>query len=315
MTVIQNVIARLSNVTCVTNYRYNIVNRISTSVFQYTPKQSVEEKLGIKPRPKRPYTPFLRFSLQQRTSVIQQNPQANQKDILKLIAEEWKNVDESVKSQLQAQFKKEWLKYLEDCKEYDKLLSPVDREEIAKAKEEAKTVKEKRILRKTKKDLGCPKKPGSSYVYFMKSKLPERGDTPFKEFQQKIKAEWEKLPELQKDRFEQLYKKDMEDYREKMSLWTKKMNEEGHSFSTKKQRVGPKRPASSYFHFLRSKLLHRGETPFKEYQKKVREEWEKLPPNEKKKYEDMYKREMEEYKTLKADWSEGQKAKTGVRRQ
>nr|BAN20517.1 mitochondrial transcription factor A, putative [Riptortus pedestris] len=298
MTVFQNVIARLSNNSYIANYRCSLVNRISTSVYQYTPKQSVEEKLGIEPRPKRPSTPFITFVSQHRPIITQQNPHASPQEIVKLLTEEWKKLDESVKVKLKTDFKKDWQDYINKCTEYDNLLSPHDRENIEKAKEEAQYVKEKRLLKKQMKDLGCPKRPGSSYLYFMKSKLPERGDTPFLEFQKKVKEDWKKLPELQKGRFEQLYHKDMDEYRQKMTLWTKKMEEEGKFMLTKKGKEsdGPKKPGSSFIYFMKSRLLDRGETPYKEFQLKLREEWANMPDSQKKKFEELRNKEMEEYK-------------------
>ena len=69
-------------------------------------------------------------------------------DLMKTVAEEWKNLDATKKDNLVGQFKKDWSKYLEDCKKYDEMLSPGEKDKIKIEKEEAKILQAKRILKK-----------------------------------------------------------------------------------------------------------------------------------------------------------------------
>ncbi|CAH1400426.1 unnamed protein product [Nezara viridula] len=197
--------------------------RFNTSVLNATPKKTIEEKLGIPRRPKRPPTSFMIFASERRPALIQQNPDKKPSALIKMISEEWKILDESKKKELQERFKKDWVKYLQDSKNYDESLSPGEKERIKIEKEEAKILQAKRTLKKKRAELGCPKKPGSSYMYFMQTKLKERHGESFVEFQQKVRKQWEDLPSSEKKKFEEMYKKDLEEYREKMAEWNKQM--------------------------------------------------------------------------------------------
>ncbi|XP_014287507.1 transcription factor A, mitochondrial [Halyomorpha halys] len=197
--------------------------RFNTSLFNATPKKTIEEKLGIPSRPKRPPSGFMIYASERRPILIQQNPDKKLTELVKIITQEWRNLDKSKKDEFQERFKKKWMKYLEETKKYDESLSPGEKERIKIEKEEAKILQAKKILKKKRSELGCPKKPGSSYMYFMQSKLSERHNESFMDFQQKLKVQWKDLPESEKKKYEEMYKKDMEEYREKMAEWNKQM--------------------------------------------------------------------------------------------
>lgn len=227
MPAIREIFCKLANCNV---YGFHLwTRRFNTSLFNSTPKKTIEEKLGIPRRPKRPPTAFMIFANERRPALIQQNPEKKPSALMKIISEEWKVLEKSKKDVLQENFKRDWMKYLADAKNYDESLSPGEKERIKIEKEEAKILQAKRTLKKKRSELGCPKKPGSSYMYFMRAKLPERhNDEPFAEFQQKVKKQWESLPALEKKKFEEMYKKDMEEYREKMAAWNKQMLEMGN---------------------------------------------------------------------------------------
>lgn len=60
--------------------------------------KSIEEQVGLPPRPKRPLTPYFRFMKQVRSNVVQENPKASAIDITKLVAQKWEKVDIKVSS-------------------------------------------------------------------------------------------------------------------------------------------------------------------------------------------------------------------------
>ena len=65
-----------------------------------------------------------------------------------MASEEWKKIDDATRSNLQNEFKREWDNYSIAIKEYDKTLSPGEKEEIKMAKIEVQQKKEKRLLKK-----------------------------------------------------------------------------------------------------------------------------------------------------------------------
>jgi transcription factor A len=140
-------------------------------------KKSIEDKLGLPPKPKKPLTPYFRFMAQIRPNLTQKNPQAKATgrtsfiivemkvlivsfmllfyecfvfttDIVKLTAQEWEKVDTTVREQLEADYKREMVDFVAAQVKYDQMLTNEQREEIKKAKIDIAESKEKRKLKK-----------------------------------------------------------------------------------------------------------------------------------------------------------------------
>lgn len=111
---------------------------------------------------------------------------------------------------------------------YNQLLTDEQHEEIKKAKIDIAESKEKRLLRKKKKELGKPKRPLSAFLLFMNGKKDERGTRPFKDWQLFLRNEWEKLHEEQKSAYETQSRKSFEEYKREIQIWEEKMIRLGH---------------------------------------------------------------------------------------
>ncbi|KAL1123232.1 hypothetical protein AAG570_002319 [Ranatra chinensis] len=190
---------------------------------------SVENQLGIQPKPKKPVGAFLRFTSKIRPELVQKYPTASITDLVKLAAAEWKNVDSQTKAQLQEETKAEWARYMEECRKYESQLSPGVKLQLENAAKKIQIAKEKKVLKKKREDLGRPKKPPTSFVMFFLSKSAERGTMPFKEWQAKMAKAWEELPEAEKSKIIAAHKKETEEYKQRLTDWEKKMVAEGKS--------------------------------------------------------------------------------------
>nr|CAD7405159.1 unnamed protein product [Timema cristinae] len=231
-------------------------------------KQTLEEKLGIPVKPKKPLTPFFRFMGQIRPMVAQQHPGARVTDHTKIIAQQWKELEPPAKKKLEEEFKKEMIHYLAVRVSYENSLTDQQKKDLQKAKEEKVESKQQKRLKmrkkkirakwvvwearkdwmqkltemlervveerkmvlysQKKKELGKPKKPLSAFLIFFQEKANLRGDTPFKIWQQKVSQEWESLPDEKKVQYLDKASHYWQSYIQELQLWEEKMIRLGH---------------------------------------------------------------------------------------
>ncbi|XP_014246786.1 transcription factor A, mitochondrial [Cimex lectularius] len=202
---------------------------ISSSCVPNMAKVTLEEKLGIVPKPKKPLSPFFQYAISTRPEIAKENPNMHLIEMTKLISEKWKLIDEATKSKLMDKYKLELEKYQSLCKEYDEKLSTSDKEKLLQAKLDIKIAKHKKLLRKKRNDLGCPKKPVPPYFIFSLEKASERGSLPSAEWQKRLGKMWEELPDSAKKKYTDKYKSDWEMYKKKLNQWEQQMIKEGNT--------------------------------------------------------------------------------------
>lgn len=98
---------------------------------------SLEEKLGLPARPKKPLTPFFRYLSENRTKLQTANPQLKPIEVVKLCAKQYATVDPSVKTKYQDEYIKDQEEYIRKRTVYDNKLTDEQKYEIANAKQEA----------------------------------------------------------------------------------------------------------------------------------------------------------------------------------
>lgn len=87
--------------------------RIAASIQTSSCNQAtVEEKLGLPPRPKRPLTPYFRFLKEMRPVVKKENPDLQGVAIIKKIVEKYKFIEPALLEQYQAQYRKDQEEYI-----------------------------------------------------------------------------------------------------------------------------------------------------------------------------------------------------------
>ncbi|EDW96143.1 transcription factor A, mitochondrial isoform X2 [Drosophila yakuba] len=195
------------------------------------PSKTLEEQVGLPPRPKKPLTPYFRFMREQRPKLKAANPQITTVEVVRQLSKSWSDVDAQLKERLQAEFKRDQQIYLEQRTKYDATLTEEQRAEIKQLKQDIVEAKERRQLRKRVKELGRPKKPASAFLRFIAS---ERTNTPqgakqtYREWHQKTTAKWSRLSDSEKEVYMQESRQEMELYRKSISVWEEKMIRLGH---------------------------------------------------------------------------------------
>ncbi|XP_073967377.1 mitochondrial transcription factor A [Choristoneura fumiferana] len=239
-------LCRISNL-AIGSYKSAVQARISClkpiQLCSYT-KKSAEEKLGIE-RPKRPLTPFFKFMTQMRPALLAKNPGITSKEAISWSSKHWQQLDVETKSQMTKEYEKD----LEDYKKikaiYESSLTDDQKADIQRVKEEMAEAKEKRKLKAEYKELGRPKKPMSSYFLFIQSRKDIFKGKQMKEYQEKIKVEWQKLPESEKAKFEKQAMELMQKYRKELDAWELKMVSLGRSDLVRAKPLREKKPAST----------------------------------------------------------------------
>ncbi|XP_055386504.1 uncharacterized protein LOC129615367 [Condylostylus longicornis] len=194
-------------------------------------KTSLEEKIGLPPKPKKPLTPYFRFMKKMRDSVTAENPNAKAHEIVKILASKWENLDEINKKKLQEEYKKDQISYLETRTKYDSKVTDEQRGELKQLKQELADAKQKRAMRKRIKDLGKPKKPASAFLRFLKherSATPQGPNQTYKEWHKKTVEKWARLSDVEKEPFVKESGKELEAYKKSIAKWEEKMIRLGH---------------------------------------------------------------------------------------
>ncbi|CAG8604708.1 4171_t:CDS:2 [Ambispora gerdemannii] len=179
-----------------------------------------------------------------------------------------------------------------------------------KASSAAVKTKTARSISKTKKepipkpDEG-PKKPGSSYNFFYSEKMQKiRAENPsmrVSEIMKKVGDLWSNSSEEEKKPYQEKFTQAKQKYDEAYKKWFESMTSldiirqnalrKAHKKKPMKDPSYPKRAVSSYMIFnkwLQTQPSAANIESITERAKYVAEEWKKLSPEEKKKWEDLY---------------------------
>lgn len=166
--------------------------------------KSVEEKLGLPTKPKKPIAPYFRFLIENRPSVVAKHPTLKTSEINSILGKMWRTLDANDKKAFSDGYKTELIDYYaNEYNEYRSTLSEDDKRKIKQTKLEVKKrralVAEQRKLRK----LGKPKKPFNAYFRYYTS-IPQTERKPneqSKEFVKRITTRWNGLSDSEKEKY------------------------------------------------------------------------------------------------------------------
>ncbi|XP_063244186.1 transcription factor A, mitochondrial [Bacillus rossius redtenbacheri] len=207
-------------------------------------KQSLEEKMGLPVRPKRPLTPFFRFMAQQRPAYQQKHPDLKITEITKLLARQWEAVQEAERRRLEEDFKRDMAQYTAAVARYEGVLTDAQRDELQQARELTLDSRNRRRLKKKMKDLGKPKKPLSPFLVFVKGKASERKEESFGDWQKQMGAQWALLTDEQRARYTEQFRREMEAYRKELREWEERMIRLGNIDVVRNEALIEPRPRS-----------------------------------------------------------------------
>lgn len=176
-------------------------------------------------------TSYVRFSKEQLPIFKAQNPAAKNSELIKKIAQVWRELPESKKKPYEDAYRADWELYKEELEKIKKHLTPGQLVSLEKE------VLQKRLKRKAlqkKKELlllGKPKRPRSAYNIYISEKFQEAkgDDDPTQVKLKAINENWKNLSHSQKQVYVQLAEDDKARYFNEMKSWEEQMIEAGRN--------------------------------------------------------------------------------------
>lgn len=218
----------------------------------YVATKTLEERIGLPEKPKKPLTPYFRFLKEERPSIAAANPDASLTDVVKLVAKKWATESETKKKQLEEMYKKDQVVYMQKRANYDNKLTVEEKMKLREMKLERTENKQKKLQKKQIKELGKPKRPPSAFIQFMNIEKVKRIDksVPYKEWQKEMATRWNNLSDADKESALKSSKVDMQKYRVELAKWEEKMVRMGNIEMVRHQLIDaqtakPKRRSSA----------------------------------------------------------------------
>ncbi|XP_023014420.2 mitochondrial transcription factor A [Leptinotarsa decemlineata] len=184
-------------------------------------------ELNIPEKPKKPLSPYLQFIREIRASVVKENPDSSPNDIIKKCAEKWKASSELEKEKYIYKFKSDSEAYNDDILRYNASLTQEQLLALQVMDRENMMEKQSKRVRKLNKQFNKPRKPMNAYLLFLKDRGQIQNLTG-KTLIANLSGEWHKLPNSEKQKYEEKYSKEQENYEKELLEWEKKMFAEGH---------------------------------------------------------------------------------------
>lgn len=164
--------------------------------------KSVEEKLGLPTKPKKPITPYYRFANENRPSLTAKHPKLKSYEIDSILGKMWQSLDAADRASYVKGYKTDLINYYSnEYTKYRSSLSDVDKRKIREMEIEIQKrrnlVAQQRKLRK----LGKPKKPLSSFFRYFAAQKDRKLNEPHKDFVKRVTSRWNDLSDTEKEKY------------------------------------------------------------------------------------------------------------------
>ncbi|XP_037661179.1 transcription factor A, mitochondrial isoform X2 [Choloepus didactylus] len=179
--------------------------------------------------PKKPLTSYIRFSKEQLPIFKAQNPDAKNSDLVKKIAQLWRELPDAEKKIYEDAYRTDWQAYKEEINRIQDRLTP---SQIVSLEKEImqKRLKKKALIKKRELTmLGKPKRPRSAYNIFISESFQESKENSSQAKLKTVNENWKNLSGSQKQVYIQLAKDDKIRYDNEMKSWEEQMIEVGRN--------------------------------------------------------------------------------------
>ncbi|XP_038599581.1 transcription factor A, mitochondrial-like [Tachyglossus aculeatus] len=184
------------------------------------PSRWFSERSTLSHRPKQPLSAYLRFVVQRQSMFKQQNPDIKMTEIIKKIAQAWRDLPEEEKKVYEEAANEDWVIYKEELAKFKATLIPLQKDAL---KTSPKELKKKSERKKEMTQLGRPKRPHSAYNIFVTERLQEIPGNLLKDKIKIVSEAWNNLPSSQKQAYIQLAEDDKIRYENEMRSWESQM--------------------------------------------------------------------------------------------
>ncbi|XP_044518883.1 transcription factor A, mitochondrial [Gracilinanus agilis] len=192
--------------------------------------------------PKKPLTAYIRFVMDRQAQLKQQNPDLKRTEVVKALAQTWRELPESEKKVYEEATKADFKKYREELSKYK---AELDNDQKRNLKEEKQIKRARKEIIKKKRELtvfGKPKKPRTGYNIFIAEHFKDPKGLSSQEMLKALNQEWKNLAFTRKQVYLQLAEDDKIRYANEIKSWEEKMLEIGREdllrFSKLKDKLG-----------------------------------------------------------------------------
>ncbi|XP_055542392.1 transcription factor A, mitochondrial [Wyeomyia smithii] len=206
------------------HYQQRCGIQISTNLLCPASKEST-----LPERPKRPCNPFIKYAQSVRTSLMAKNPVATPREITKLAAVQWNQLDTAEKSKLAEAFKEEQAVWLQQNAKYLNQLTDQQKDDIRQDRLKKLEEKSRREQRKRIKELGKPKRPLNGFLLYVLEQRPKNLNREENSAYLKSMGErWAKMSEAEKEPYNRRAADGLAKYHNEVKQWEEKMSAENN---------------------------------------------------------------------------------------
>ncbi|XP_019587471.1 transcription factor A, mitochondrial [Rhinolophus sinicus] len=189
--------------------------------------------------PKKPMTSYVRFSKEQLPIFKAQNPDAKNSELIKKIAEIWRELPDAEKKIYEDAYKADWQAYKEEINRIQEQLTPSQLVSLEKEIMQ-KRLKKKAIIKKRELTmLGKPKRPRSAYNIYISERFQEAKDGSSQLKLKAVNESWKNLSSSQKQVYIQLAEDDKIRYYNEIKSWEEQMVEVGRNDLLRRKMMKP----------------------------------------------------------------------------
>lgn len=195
-------------------------------------------------RPKAPLNSYMRFVIQQKPSVVRQNPALKITDVAKTIAQQWKTLSPEQKRPFEVAALRDREQFKKDLQLYQARLTPAQIEQ--QAEERRQRLAKRKSIRKKREltSLGKPKRPRSAFNIFMSEQFDKARGNDVLAKMASLNADWKKLSASQKQVYIQLAEDDSVRYKNEMRSWENHMVEIGRADLLREKTISARKRAA-----------------------------------------------------------------------
>lgn len=185
--------------------------------------ESIEQKLDLPIKPKKPNTPYLLYMMERKQSILRDQPGMSVVPLSKIIANEWKNVD---RTQYVRAYESAHSIYKKKLEEYNESLTQ-EQKDYLKIRDDLR--RQHNAFKELRKACPPPKQPihkSSMYTRHTLAK-PEYKELikqkPMGEIFKQVHEEYQNLSDEEKDKYERLAQEDRVRYEKELDEWYAKI--------------------------------------------------------------------------------------------
>lgn len=195
--------------------------------------------------PKRPLNGYMRYVMQQKPTVMRQNPDIKSVDIIRRIAQQWRTMSPDQKRPFEEASQRAREQFKVDLQRYEAQLSPAQL--LLQAQERRMRLAKRKSIRRKREltSLGKPKRPRSPFNIFMSEHFEEARGANTLEKMKSLRNDWRNLFNHQKHVYTQLAEDDKIRYKNEMKSWEEHMLEIGREDVVRERTLSARKKAAA----------------------------------------------------------------------